>query len=113
MEQLHHQQATTKMTELTDSAFSQEWLQANGMQSLVTPELMKILVTQAMNVALKAQLIGINITPPGAGQPQTNMPAQPAASSVASVSEQQASAAQGQIPISPQFVAGAFTGANQ
>ena len=113
MEQLHHQQATTKMTELTDSAFSQEWLQANGMQSLVTPELMKILVTQAMNVALKAQLIGINITPPGAGQPQTNMPAQPAASSVASGSEQQASAAQGQIPISPQFVAGAFTGANQ
>ena len=113
MEQLHHNQATKKMDEITESAFSLDWLQENGMQSLVSPELIKVLVTQAMNVALKAQHMGINITPPGAGQPHTNMPAQPSASVAAPGSEQQALAAQGQIPIAPQFVAGAFTGANQ
>ena len=79
MEQLHHHQATKKMDELTDSAFSQDWLQNNGLQSLVTPELMKVLVTQAMNVALQAQHLGINITPPGSGFSSMPGPSQPAA----------------------------------
>ena len=114
MDQLHHSQATKKMDELADTAFSQEWLQANGMQSLVSPELIKVLVSQAMNVALKAQHMGINITPPGAGQQHANeQAAQPSAPNAASGAQQQAVAAQSQIPISPQFVPGAFTGENQ
>ena len=114
MDQLHHSQATKKMDELTDTAFSQEWLQANGMQSLVSPELIKVLVSQAMNVALKAQHMGINITPPGAGQQHANeQAAQPSAPNAASGAQQQAVAAQSQIPFAPQFVPGAFSGENQ
>jgi hypothetical protein len=114
MDQLHHSQATKKMDELADTAFSQEWLQANGMQSLVSPELIKVLVSQAMNVALKAQHMGINITPPGAGQQHANeQAAQPSAPNAASGAQQQAVAAQSQIPFAPQFVPGAFSGENQ
>ena len=113
MEQLHHSQATKKMDELTDSAFSQEWLHANGMQSLVSPELMKVLVSQAMNVALKAQHMGINITPPGAGQQHASEQAQQSAADAAAEAQQQAFAAQSQIPFAPQFVPGAFAGVNQ
>ena len=67
------EQATAKMEELTQSAFSQDWLNANAINSVVTPELLKVLVTQAMNVALKAQHMGISITPP---QPAPDQPMQ-------------------------------------
>jgi hypothetical protein len=62
--QMQTEQATAKMDELTHAAFSQDWLNANAINSVVTPEMLKVLVTQAMNVALKAQHMGISITPP-------------------------------------------------
>jgi hypothetical protein len=109
MEQLHHSQATKKMDELTHSAFSPEWLQANGIQALVSPELMKVLVSQAMNVAAKAQHMGIHITPPGSDQQQANLQAQPTAEEKEAEARRQAFAnAQSQVPFAPQFVPGAF-----
>ena len=66
--QMQTEQATAKMDELTPAAFSQDWLNANAINSVVPPEMLKVLVTQAMNVALKAQHMGISITPP---QPAT------------------------------------------
>ena len=114
MDQLHHTQATKKMDELTHSAFSPEWLQANGIQALVSPELMKVLVSQAMNVAAKAQHMGINITPPGSGQQQANDQAQPTAEEEEAVAQRQAFAnAQSQVPFTPQFEPGAFVGPPQ
>jgi len=109
MEQLHHTQATKKMDELTHSAFSPEWMQANGIQALVSPELLKVLVSQAMNVAARAQHMGINITPPGSGQQQVNPQAQPTAEEEEAEARRQAFAnAQSQVPFVPQFVPGAF-----
>jgi hypothetical protein len=76
------------MDELTKSAFSTEWLNANALQAVVTEEMLKVLVTQAMNVDIKAQHMGIAITPgmppqPGAAQqqpvPSTPLPPQAAA----------------------------------
>ena len=57
--QMQTEQATAKMDELTHAAFSQDWL--------------RVLVTQAMNVALKAQHMGISITPPQPATPDQPM----------------------------------------
>ena len=65
---LQTEKATAKMQELTDAAFSSDWIQDHALSAIATPEVLRILVTQAMTVALKAQALGIQITPP---QPPT------------------------------------------
>ena len=105
---LQSDEATSKIQELTANAFSDEWIQANGLQAVATPEALKVIIAQAMTLAQRAQHLGIRITPPHA---DSNGAAGGAVFTAAP--EQQASTAQGQIPVSPQFVEGAFTGANQ
>ena len=58
------EQAAEQVQHLTDSAFSPEWLNQHGISNIATPELLKVLVAQAMSVARQAQTMGIQITPP-------------------------------------------------
>ena len=94
--QLQSEEATAKMEELTTSVFSQEWLVANGLQAVATPETLKVIIAQAMQLAQKAQHLGIRITPQQAGDNQPG-PFQQGAPSIT------------QIPAAPQFEAGAFS----
>ena len=71
LQSLQTEKATTKMQELTDAAFSPDWIQDHSLSAIATPEVLKILVTQAMSVALKAQSLGIQITPPQPSQQVT------------------------------------------
>jgi len=71
LQSLQTEKATTKMQELTDAAFSPDWIQVHSLSGIATPEVLKVLVTQAMSVALKAQSLGIMITPPQPSQQVT------------------------------------------
>ena len=94
--QLQSEEATAKMQELTTAVFSQEWLEANGLQAVATPETLKVIIAQAMQLAQKAQHLGIRITPQRAEDTQPG-PFQQSAPAIT------------QIPAAPQFEAGAFS----
>jgi hypothetical protein len=60
--QLHNQQATKKIDEITQSLFSQEWMHAQGLEAVLSQEALKVIISQAMTVAQRAQNMGIRIT---------------------------------------------------
>ena len=95
LEQLQTEEGTAKMQELTAKVFSEEWLIANGLQAVATPEALKVIIAQAMQLAQKAQHLGIRITPQQTGETQGGPFFQE--TTVAS-----------QIPAVPQFEANAF-----
>ena len=84
---------------------------------MVTPEALKVIIAQAMTLAQKAQHMGIRITPPQPGgtgpggqagfgtQVDPTRGLGPGSSAAAAAG----SAANGQIPLAPQFVPGAFS----
>ena len=85
------------------NVFSDEWVTSNGLKSVVTPEALKVIIAQAMTLAQKAQHLGIRVTLPQPGG------AGPAAQACFGTAPAPGSAANGQIPLAPQFVPGAFS----
>ena len=132
LNQLKAEEATVNIRRITEDAFSKQWLEQTGIAPLMTPEIIQTFIAKAMTVAQQAQTMGIRITPPateastagpsaapsdaqattnaGAGNSagagaNTNLPG----NATVGASAPATAASNGQIPLSPQFVPGAFS----
>ena len=131
LNQLKAEEAIANIRRITEDAFSKQWLEQTGIAPLMTPEIIQTFIAKAMTVAQQAQTMGIRITPPAtegstAGPPVASSNAQvmnagagssagagananlPANATVGATVPATA-ATNEQIPLSPQFVPGAFS----